>query len=121
MSWDAVFEFLGNTGAAVVAEAGHCADFSIQSLAEIDRLIDEHTRDGKPVAGGYFDPDPARSSTGHRLAGLGHYVGEVLRRNYGGHWEVDTDGQPLPTGRDLGEWAAILNTSIRAGRARGLT
>lgn len=72
--------------ANVLAVSGYQADFSIESLKEVDRFFDEHTEDGQAVPGGLLSED-----LGSRVFALGSYVGEVLRRQYGGHWRADDD------------------------------
>lgn len=68
--------------------SGYNADFSIESLREIDRFFDEHTENGQSKTGGLL-----AENTGMRLFALGSYVGEVLRRQYGGEWKID-DNDP---------------------------
>ena len=75
-------------GADYVAKAmtntGYLAEYSIESLKEVDRLIDENSIDGKPTPDGMLSKD-----LGRRMFSIGAYVGEVLRRNIGGDWWVD--------------------------------
>ncbi len=68
--------------------SGYRADFSPQSLWEIDRFFDEHTQDGTAKQGGLLSED-----LGQRLFGLGAYIGEVVRRAKGGEWLGD-DSDP---------------------------
>ena len=69
--------------------SGYRADFSPNSLWQIDFFFDDHSRDGEPLPGGLLSKD-----LGNRLFALGAYVGEVLRRNIGGEWYGDdTDPQ----------------------------
>jgi hypothetical protein len=72
--------------AKALASSGYTADFSIDSLREIDRFFDEHSRSGKPVRGGLLD-----ENLGSRLFAMGSYVGEVIRRARGGAWRCDDD------------------------------
>jgi hypothetical protein len=67
---------------------GYTADFSVDSLAEIERLFLEDTSDGLPRASGVIDQDPA----GWMFA-LGSYVGEVIRRHAKGEWIGDDNLQ----------------------------
>ena len=69
-----------------LTSSGYVADFGPGSLREIDRFLDEQSRDGQPTPGGLLAAD-----TGPRLFALGAYVGEVLRRELGGEWRVDTE------------------------------
>ena len=75
-------------GADYVAKAmthtGYLADYSIESLKDVDRLIDENSKDGKPTPDGMLSKD-----LGTRMFSIGAYVGEVLRRNIGGDWWGD--------------------------------
>ena len=68
--------------------SGYLADFSPESLAEVDRFFDEHSREGHPAPGGLLAED-----TGSRLFALGAYVGEVIQRRLGGDWMAD-DNDP---------------------------
>jgi hypothetical protein len=69
--------------------SGYCADFSPESLWQIDFFFDDHSRNGEPTPGGLLSED-----LGKRLFALGAYVGEVLHRNIGGEWRGDdTDPQ----------------------------
>lgn len=62
--------------------SGYTADWSLESLAELDRFFDEQTRKpGKPKRRGLLAED-----LGTRLFALGGYVGEVLIRHVGGEW-----------------------------------
>jgi len=69
--------------------SGYKADFSLDSLREIDRFFEEQAADGKAKAGGLLSEKP-----GQRIFGIGAYVGEVIRRKFGGKWEGnDADPQ----------------------------
>lgn len=52
-----------------LASSGYQADFSPDSLIEIDRFFAEHCRDGKAVRGGLLS-----ESLGSRLFAVGAYV-----------------------------------------------
>ena len=65
--------------ASALNASGYAADFSAQSLWEIDRFLDDHTAAGKARRGSLLATD-----TGSRLFALGSYVGEVVRRSVGG-------------------------------------
>jgi len=65
--------------AKALISSGYKADFSMESLREIDRFFDDHSANGKPEPGGLL-----AEHTGARLFALGAYVGEVLRLNLGG-------------------------------------
>jgi hypothetical protein len=64
--------------------SGYRADFTPQSLWEIDRFFDEHTVNGSPKPGGLL-----AESLGSRLFAIGSYIGEVIRRHRGGDWHGD--------------------------------
>ncbi len=64
----------------------YVADFSLDSLKEIDRFFDDHTRDGQAVPGGLLS-----EQLGQRVFALGSYVGEVIRRRHGGEWRGNDD------------------------------
>jgi len=70
--------------ATALRESGYKADFSIESLREIDRFFDEHSEAGKAIPGGLLT-----EHLGQRLFAIGSYVGEVLIRTYGGQWQAD--------------------------------
>jgi hypothetical protein len=82
----------GQRAARTMREAGYQADFSMASLKEVDRLIDEQSDRGSPVPDGYFDPShlPASDRVTTRLFGLGCYVGEVLKQKYVSDWHADS-------------------------------
>jgi len=71
-----------------LTSSGYNADFSLNSLREVDLFFDEQTKDGKAKAGGLLS-----EKLGQRLFGIGAYVGEVIRRNAGGEWNGD-DADP---------------------------
>jgi hypothetical protein len=64
--------------------SGYQADFSLESLNEIDRFFDENAQDGQAVPEGLLAQD-----LGKRIFAVGAYVGEVIRRAYGGTWIID--------------------------------
>ncbi|WP_072682670.1 hypothetical protein [Arcobacter sp. LA11] len=74
--------------AKALNDSGYKADFSIESLNEIDRFFDENTKKGIPTKDGFLSKD-----LGSRLFGLGSYVGEVIRRKIEGEW-IGNDDDP---------------------------
>jgi hypothetical protein len=73
--------------AGALPRAGYRADFSVDSLRDIDRFFDEQAPNGKPRPGGLLG-----DGTGAILFAVGAYVGEVIRRAAGGAWQgVDAD------------------------------
>jgi hypothetical protein len=71
-----------------LSQSGYNADFSLESLKEVDRFFDEHVTSGRAKPGGL----PSQQ-LGARLFALGSYVGEVIRRHDGGQWQGD-DNDP---------------------------
>jgi hypothetical protein len=68
--------------------SGYKADFSPESLWQIDFFFDDQSRNGKPTPGGLLSKE-----LGKRLFAIGAYIGEVLRRNIGGEW-IGDDNDP---------------------------
>ncbi len=68
--------------------SGYKADFSVESLKEIDRFFDENSKNGKATPDGLLS-----KNLGQRMFALGCYVGEVIKRNYGGEW-ITNDNEP---------------------------
>jgi hypothetical protein len=68
--------------------SGYRADFSPESLWEIDRFFDEQSAHGQAEPGGLLS-----EGLGARIFALGAYVGEVVRRKLGGEW-VGDDSDP---------------------------
>ena len=68
--------------------SGYRADFSPESLWEIDRFFDEHSANGLPNPGGLL-----AESTGSRIFAVGSYIGEVVHHHLGGEWHGD-DSDP---------------------------
>ncbi|MGB0580477.1 MAG: hypothetical protein ACPGVU_12300 [Limisphaerales bacterium] len=60
------------------------ADFSLESLHEIDRFFAEFARADLPGYQDFFADDLS-----YRSFAMGAYVGEVLRRSDGGQWQAD--------------------------------
>ena len=68
--------------------SGYRADFTSQSLREIDRFFDEHSQNGAARPGGLLS-----TGLGQRIFALGSYIGAVVRRQLGGRW-VGDDSDP---------------------------
>lgn len=68
--------------AKALSASGYKADFSVESLREVDRFFDDHAPNGHSKPGGLLSSD-----VGARLFALGGYVGEVIRRASGGDWK----------------------------------
>lgn len=75
--------------AKALTSSGYDADYSLESLREMDRFFDEHSADGHPRPGGLL-----AERTRQRIFGLGAYVGEVIRRRGGGGEWIGDDGDP---------------------------
>jgi hypothetical protein len=67
--------------------SGYQADFSPQSLWEIDRFLDDHSQNGSAKPGGLLSED-----LGSRIFAIESYMGEVVRRSAGGDWFGDDSG-----------------------------
>jgi hypothetical protein len=80
----AVFRSIGHSARWIASElsaSGYNADFSFESLREVDRYIDDNTTDGEPR------PDTLLALKPVPVAlSLGSYLGEVIRRKTGGEW-----------------------------------
>lgn len=74
--------------AGALSQSGYRADFSLESLREIDRFFDEQSLDGKAKPGGLLS-----EQLGSRIFAIGSYVGECVIRHYGGAWQAD-DADP---------------------------
>lgn len=76
--------------AGALRSSGYQADFSAESLWEVDRFFDDQTTGpGKPKRGGLL-----AEQRGPRLFAIGAYVGEVIRRNSGGWKWVPAKDDP---------------------------
>jgi hypothetical protein len=71
-----------------LSQSGYKADFSLESLKQVDRFFEEHVSNGQPKPGGLLS-----QQLGARLFAIGAYVGEVIRRQNGGEWQGD-DNDP---------------------------
>ena len=74
--------------AKALRSSNYRANFSPQSLWDIDLFFDDHSENGAPKAKGLLS-----EQLGKRLFALGGYVGETIRRNFGGEWQAD-DADP---------------------------
>lgn len=61
--------------------SGYKADYTLDSMKEIDRFIDEQSGEGGLIS----------RNRGQILFALGSYVGETVIRLYGGKWLTDDD------------------------------
>lgn len=67
-------------------------DYSVESLQRLEQFISEH-----------FDPPGSKFVGENLLTGIGCYVGEVIIRHLGGHWNQDCK----PEVNDIGPVEAI--------------
>jgi len=74
--------------ARALNSSGYRADFTPQSLWEIDRFFDEHSQNGAAKPGGLLV-----EGLGQRSFAIGCYMGEVVSRALGGEWITD-DADP---------------------------
>ena len=101
---------------------GYKADFSLESLKDVDHFIDEEAPDGTPKPGGHL-----AQQFGARIFGLGAYLGETIRRQGDGQWEGnDRDTYPeitlavrLKSGTVLWPTQRVLKR-LENGRKTGL-
>jgi hypothetical protein len=68
--------------ATALSSSGYKANFTLDSLKEIDRFVDEQAPDGRPKPGGLLS-----QQFGARVFALGAYIGETIRRQGEGQWE----------------------------------
>ncbi len=64
-------------------QSGYKADYSLESMKEIDRFFDEQSGEGGIIS----------RNRGQILFALGSYVGETVIKLYGGEW-VTNDNDP---------------------------
>jgi len=64
-------------------QSGYNADYSLESMKEIDRFFDEQSGEGGIIS----------RNRGQILFALGSYVGETVIKLYGGEW-VTNDNDP---------------------------
>lgn len=72
--------------ATALTASGYMADFSAQSIKEVERFFDEHSENGAARPGGLLS-----EQLGPRIFAIGSYIGETIRRNIGGEWHGDDD------------------------------
>ena len=72
--------------AGALKSSGYRADFTPQSLWEVDRFFDEQAENGSAKPGGLLS-----QGLGPRLFAIGSYIGDVVRLSLGGEWVGDDD------------------------------
>ena len=71
------------------SDLGYRADYSVESLQDVDRFFEQNVHASKPSPGAQI----TEATIGKWVFGSGAYLGEVLVRLYGGSWRVD-DSDP---------------------------
>jgi hypothetical protein len=74
--------------ARALRSSNYRANFSPESLWDIDLFFDDHSADGVPKPKGLL-----ATQLGSRMFAIGGYVGETIRRKMGGEWQAD-DADP---------------------------
>lgn len=97
--------------AKALTSSGYKADFSPESLWEIDRFFDEQSQDGKAKPFGLLSQD-----LGPRIFSIGAYIGEVLRMHLGGKWVGDDDDPEVEVNVELHIGDSIIWPTQRAGK-----
>jgi hypothetical protein len=77
--------------AKALSSSGYKADFTLDSLKEVDRFVDDQAPGGNPKSGGLLS-----DHLGARVFALGAYVGEVIRRQGEGQWRGDDNESIWP-------------------------
>jgi tetratricopeptide (TPR) repeat protein len=72
--------------ARALAGAGYQTDYSLDSLREIDRFLEEQAPQGVAKPGGMLS-----EHHDERVFALGAYVGEVIRREFDGRWHCPVE------------------------------
>jgi hypothetical protein len=67
-----------------LTQSGYTANFSPETLWQVEKYFTDNTRNGKPRG-------DLSSDTGKRLFAIGCYVGEVIRRSRGGEWRASDE------------------------------
>lgn len=68
-------------------------DFSVESIAPLEGIIDSFPRGDEPTI---------LEKLNEPLVAIGCYVGEVIRRNFGGEWQDTSSVNGFPIGLKLG-------------------
>jgi hypothetical protein len=80
------------SGASALSALGYKADFTFESIMELERFMSDNVNDdGGAKPGSEFESD-----TGGKLFILGAYLGEVIRRRTNGTWRGN-DSDPEAT------------------------
>ena len=66
-------------------------NFEEESLEAVDKILDHYYKDRPKGIGKLFKRGPSPELVNHMSMLFGGYVGEVIRRNCGGQWKLDTE------------------------------
>lgn len=70
-------------------------DFSENSLEQVDQILAAlHNTLPKGRLGKLFKSGPSQEQIGDMAKGWGGYIGEVIRRRWGGEWTTETAAHP---------------------------
>ena len=69
-------------------------NFEEESLEIVDKILDHYCRSRPKGIGKLFKRGPSPELVNHMSVLFGGYIGEVIRRNCGGQWTVDTETIP---------------------------
>jgi len=69
-------------------------NFEEESLEAIDKILDHYYKNRPKGIGKLFRRGPSPELVNHMSLLFGGYIGEVIRRNCGGQWKVDTETIP---------------------------
>lgn len=97
--------------ADILRQSGYNADFSPESLWEIDRFFYEQSFNGKAKPGGLLSKDLRK-----RVFALGAYIGEVIRAYVGGKWVGDDNDPEADFNVELHFDESIIWPTQRAGK-----
>jgi len=89
-------ETVAGVGADWLEKVGYPADYSLESLDRLDELVAEYGPGWGPIWDEPLDGPKFRRHKPliKRLYALGCYIGEALRRQYGGAWFLPQSGEP---------------------------
>ena len=69
-------------------------NFEEESLEAVDKILDHYYKNRPKGIGKLFRRGPSPELVNHMSMLFGGYAGEVIRRNCGGQWKVDTEMIP---------------------------
>ncbi|WP_154661261.1 hypothetical protein [Microvirga lotononidis] len=86
-----MLEEAADWAASKLKSLGYEADFSLESLQEVDRFLANQSSNGEPNPNGCLVENPVRWAFA-----IGAYVGEVIRQKRGGSWIAPAAGLDAP-------------------------